>query len=446
MTKTVNNDAGGTADANAFQGEIDGTSQAWGVARTVSVGAHTASESGGPAEYTAGSWGGDCAADGSITLAADENATCTITNTFVPPETAASLTVIKVVENVGGTGTAVVGDFTLKIDTDEVTSGDPNVLPPGAYTVSETWDTGAFPGYTGVISGDCAADGSVTLDADDRKTCTITNTFDPPLLTVTKLVFGGIASPNDFNLQVDGTPVNSGDQNPFSADIHMVTETQLEGYTITIWSGDCSGEGGEGEVDMTGAEPGEAFTCTITNIDPSPFLTVDKTVIGDGDPNSFNLQVDGQGVLDEQQNQFPPGTYLVSETNLAGYNVGDWNEDCAADGSVSLEVIDAQSEPGSWFYLCTITNVSTTTTTTTTTTTVAPTTATQGGTATTRGFTATTTTDPGGTTTTTLVLGPDLPNTGAGNLFPIWLGGFGLMLLGAGLVLLSPRNRPQWVV
>jgi LPXTG-motif cell wall-anchored protein len=88
----------------------------------------------------------------------------------------------------------------------------------------------------------------------------------------------------------------------------------------------------------------------------------------------------------------------------------------------------------------TITNIATTTTTT------GGTTTTGAGTTTTQQLRTTTTTDPGGTTTTTLVLGANLPNTGGGQLIPILLSGFGLMLLGAGLILLAPRRYPRWVV
>ena len=54
-----------------------------------------------------------------------------------------------------------------------VISGVQNTFGTGAHTVSETTD----PAYTAVISGDCAANGSITLAANDVKACTITNTF-----------------------------------------------------------------------------------------------------------------------------------------------------------------------------------------------------------------------------------------------------------------------------
>ena len=182
-------------------------------------------------------------------------------------------------------------------------------------------------------------------------------------------------------------------------------------------------------------------------------MTLVKTVIGGivTDPDAFLLVVLGPlpgnpppptetAMVSGVPQVFAPGDYQASETPLPLYAPGDWGLDCNADGTITMVAgID---------YVCTITNIDPGTTTTTQgTTTTTPTTTpptTVPGTTTTAGF-ETTTTDPGGTTTTTLVLGPDLPNTGAGHLFPIWLGSLGLLMLGAGLVLLAPRNRPQWV-
>src|SRR5204863_325056 len=108
-----------------------------------STGAHTISETGN-ANYT-GVIGGACAADGSITLSAGQNASCTITNTFHQP----GVTVTKIVVNTGG-GTLGVGDFPLFVDATQVTSGVPAAATTGAHTISET----NAPHYTGVIGGD----------------------------------------------------------------------------------------------------------------------------------------------------------------------------------------------------------------------------------------------------------------------------------------------------
>ena len=79
LVKTV---TGGTLIQTDFSSFVDGSPQAWDVATEVTEDVqHTASEA-PHADYTAGDWGGDCAADGTVTLALDETATCTITNTF----------------------------------------------------------------------------------------------------------------------------------------------------------------------------------------------------------------------------------------------------------------------------------------------------------------------------------------------------------------------------
>ncbi|MFQ5472225.1 MAG: hypothetical protein ACE5FA_04985, partial [Dehalococcoidia bacterium] len=87
----------------------------------------------------------------------------------------ATLTVTKVVINDDG-GTAVVPDFTLRIDGTPVTSGSANTVSAGTHTVSED----SFSGYSGAISCDNGAFTSttslaVTLSQGETVTCTITN-------------------------------------------------------------------------------------------------------------------------------------------------------------------------------------------------------------------------------------------------------------------------------
>ena len=67
------------------------------VANPVDVGLHTVSED-GLAGYAAGTWGGDCNPDGTITLALDQDATCTISNDDITP----TLTVLKTIVNDNG--------------------------------------------------------------------------------------------------------------------------------------------------------------------------------------------------------------------------------------------------------------------------------------------------------------------------------------------------------
>jgi Prealbumin-like fold domain len=92
--------------------------------------------------------------------------------------TTGKLTVTKIVVNNGG-GTAQPNDFLLKVGNTSVLSGVANDFAPGNYVVSETNLTNYSAGSWG---GDCAANGSISLVAGDVKSCTITNTYVPPVV------------------------------------------------------------------------------------------------------------------------------------------------------------------------------------------------------------------------------------------------------------------------
>lgn len=87
VTKVVVNDSGGTATTSDFTLFIDNATTTSGVATTTSVGAHTVRET--PHAGYIGTIGGDCDANGNVTLAAGESKTCIITNndtaTTTPP-------------------------------------------------------------------------------------------------------------------------------------------------------------------------------------------------------------------------------------------------------------------------------------------------------------------------------------------------------------------------
>ena len=93
---------------------IDGAPVLHNTAQAVNAGSHNVSEDGLPG-YEAGSWGGDCAADGSITLVPGQNASCTITNDDQP----STLTLVKTVTNDDG-GSATAADFQARIDGGDV--------------------------------------------------------------------------------------------------------------------------------------------------------------------------------------------------------------------------------------------------------------------------------------------------------------------------------------
>jgi hypothetical protein len=96
--------------------------------------------------------------------------------------TTPKLTVIKHVVNDNG-GSAAAGAWTMHIKSGGAdvlgspfagaeSPGVTRAVPPGSYVVSESGGPG---GYAASISGDCAADGTVTVQPGESQTCTITN-------------------------------------------------------------------------------------------------------------------------------------------------------------------------------------------------------------------------------------------------------------------------------
>ena len=120
-------------------------------------------------------FGGDFAANGTTTLVAGDNKTCTITNTRKP-----TLTVTKILipsSDPGKFNLHINGVIKARNVGDGGTTGAVT-LYPGTYRVSES----AVPpeklsDYVTVFGGDCAANGTITLKLGDKKTCTITNTI-----------------------------------------------------------------------------------------------------------------------------------------------------------------------------------------------------------------------------------------------------------------------------
>ncbi|MFH1867266.1 MAG: hypothetical protein ABIJ81_04265, partial [Patescibacteria group bacterium] len=103
-------------------------------------------------------------------------------------------------------------------------------------------------------------------------------------LVVTKQVIndnGGSLQIGDFPLFVDATPVTSGQTETLIAGIYTISETNQPGYAATF-SGDCSSNG------QVTVVAGQTKTCTITNNDIQPKLTVVKQVVND---NGGSLQV-----------------------------------------------------------------------------------------------------------------------------------------------------------
>lgn len=350
LTKTVINNNGGIKVVSDFVLKIDGNQVTSGVANNVTPGSHTASEV-NLAGYTASSWGGDCNTDGTITLALGANKTCTITNDDIQPK----LTVTKIVTNDNG-GTKQVSDFPLFVDQTSVTSGVQNGFNAGTYTVSETQD----PGYEATISGACASNGSITLNIGDVKSCTITNNDKAAHLIVIKHVVndnGGNAVASNFTMTINGVTATGGNSFPGAESpgtnktltgvgSYNVTETGPNGYSPST-SADCSGT----------IALGDTKTCTITNDDITPTITLIKNVInnngGNAGANDFGLTVGGTPVNSGQTLDVNSNTaYAINEAGLEGYSFVSITGDSKCPQSLGESIMLNEGEE----VTCTITN------------------------------------------------------------------------------------------
>ena len=172
VTKIVVNNNGGNHAVSTFALSVfDGfvsTGVVSGVTNTLPLATYFVSET-GVSGYRA-TFSGDCNAVGQVTLVANDNKNCTITNTEIP----ASITLIK---NVTGTGTlASPNVFGLKVDGGLVLN---NTSVPVTSNTPHTISEDGLTGYTFVsMTGTgCPSSlgGTATLNEGEAITCTITN-------------------------------------------------------------------------------------------------------------------------------------------------------------------------------------------------------------------------------------------------------------------------------
>ena len=74
----------------------------------------------------------------------------------------------------------------------------------------------------------------------------------------------------DFNLYIDGSGVVSGEANTLNAGSYTASEDEEFGYEASDWGTDCAANG------SVTLSVGENKTCTITNDDIAPTLTLIK--------------------------------------------------------------------------------------------------------------------------------------------------------------------------
>ncbi|TSC85568.1 MAG: hypothetical protein G01um10148_954 [Parcubacteria group bacterium Gr01-1014_8] len=354
LVKDLPNDSGGNAVAADFQAKIDGVNVPWSSAQTVSAGPHTASEVTLPG-YTASVWGGDCAEDGTITLANGENKTCSITN----DDQQATMTVIKHVINDNATpGTATAADFAIfvqGVSKPGSESGTIYNVNPGSYVVAEV----LVSGYEGISSvGDCAG----TIALGEHKTCTITNgDIAPELPTVLfsadpLTVHEGSLIDATSTLTWDSTNADScvasngwsGAKVADGAEVVQPTATTSITYVIT-----CSGPGGTvaGSATLAVVPPAAVGKLLITEV----LYDVDTATQGAETAdewvelfNGTDAEIDLTGYALKDNNgtigdAFPQGTIipangflvvLASDTTAGFWSIPQGTQTLVVDGDI----------------------------------------------------------------------------------------------------------------
>ncbi len=345
IVKDLHNDNGGTLDETDFSFKVNGGPDEFfesdGInEKILPVGQYTIVENSTNGYTTTYN---NC---NNVQIISGQTTTCTITN----DDQQSYIIVNKTVANNNG-GLAKPDDFKLTVDGNTVLDEVAYAVNPGDHVVGET----NLSGYTaGSWGTDCATDGKVNVKLGETKTCTITNNDVAPTLTLVKTVIndnGGTKKDSDWVLYADGSVrpfYNWGPKvgpNQVMAGVeYTLTETDNSGYQASSWV--CDG-GTQVENKIT-LSLGENVTCTITNNDIQPKLTVIKQIIGSTEPiTNFNLFVNSIPVTSGVSNGFNVGNYTISESNNSNY-IATFSGDCDSNGNISLNLSDDKT--------CTITN------------------------------------------------------------------------------------------
>jgi Prealbumin-like fold domain len=212
-------------------------------------------------------------------------------------------------------------------------------LPPDSYTVSEV----GVAGYTQTgITGDCASDGTVTLNAGDNKTCTITNNDDAPKLTLDKIVVndnGGTRLESAWMLTADGGAAGTLSGPGASGSTDVVSLSTFKAGTYALSEALIAGQPGAGDYDTTG------WSCTGgtqngSNVTIALGATVVCTITNNDKPNAVSLVTHQKVILHDtatitpivrNTNEGPSKvTFTVYQSNVSGVcttSLGSWDVD-----------------------------------------------------------------------------------------------------------------------
>ena len=317
-----------------------------------------------------------------------------VTCVYVNDDQAATLTLVKQVEN-GNTGATTAPSawtLTAQSSTHTVTGAgnSPAVtnqpVSAGTYTLSESVTPGGYTASDWSCTGVTKSDGSsVTLTPGSNATCTITNTAVSPKLTLQKDMdnaHGGSRSAEEFPLTATGPTTVSGISGtspvttvavPIGSYTLSETNPDPVGYTLEELS--CTNRGAPLSTDVDDPTAnlalGDNVVCTFTNADKPATLTLIKDVeAGDTgstrEPSDWTLTADPDGIDGQepvtgngtgieadggvQEVSIFAGDYTLSEDGPTGFDAGDW----VCEGGVVEE--DRVTVPSGGNVICTITN------------------------------------------------------------------------------------------
>jgi len=289
----------------------------------------------------------------SITLKSGDKVVCTFTNA----RNLGQLIVKKVVVNDNG-GNLEAKDFSFQIDGgtpiqfEEDGQNEYTKYAGLSYNIVEV--EADQRGYTTTYDN-CS---SVTVPHNGTATCIITNTAKAPTLKLVKSVTndnGGTLTPADWTLTAqNGEDVfnnlgNADTVHTVKAGVgYVLSESEKSGYLPEDWSCD----GGTLSSNTITLGLAENVTCTITNNDVAPKLTLNKIVSnthgGNNVESDWTLKatsgtevLSGSGASGDADvvsgATFKAGTYTLSEEGPSGYDASAWT--CTGTGTQSGSTI-----------------------------------------------------------------------------------------------------------
>ncbi len=246
---------------------------------TFSAGLYTLAESGSMTNYTASGWVcvGGTQNGSQITLALAQTATCTITNTYVPP-TPGSITIVKNTNGGDGTfnftGSGTIGSFSLTTVGGTANQTFSGLESEGTYSFTEASQAGWALTSTGCTNE--MSTSSVYLSAGASETCTITNTKLGTIIIQKETSPDGSAQSFTFDTNfkpafelADGQQDTSTDLMPA---IYSVTEQSEDDWSSSAVCSDGS------PANAINLAAGETVTCVFTNTSTLADVSVMKSI------------------------------------------------------------------------------------------------------------------------------------------------------------------------